>query len=389
MCPNDASDRRRRHQDSTNHDPNKVSIAGIYATEISASADGYAHAAPPNGGIIRSSTARAVLAISTVVMLLLSFLGYGSNGAPNLKDLSDTVMNLTLQLHKYNLGETKTNNEDKIRRQLEEIEHQLDEKKIELEWEKQHVENQQMAQEILFQTMAGQIEKDQKVIEETEQVFHDVGHKAEKLYIDLGKEQEENAELKAALKAALDELSKEREKLPAPPLPPGEKVEKEKDGGSDDRNKHKLRAVPPPAREGYQPGDSIEIIEYQEGGKIALRPGIISDIPPDGTYTLVKLEQSLLLRDMKRNQFQTYHPYHEGMQAFFEEGKEQYAPVTIVKFIQGSAHKGFELHGSYQFILDRDPNGVIREGKAMRMHRFASIGEIVGAGSLSDRHGTA
>lgn len=94
------------------------------------------------------------------------------------------------------------------------------------------------------------------------------------------------------------------------------------------------------------------------------------------------LERSLLIPDQPRESFQIYHLYHEGTPALFEEFQEVYVPVTIVRFVPGSARKGFELHGAYEFTFDRD--GKQSEGQAMRMHRYAGVREIVGAKSLSD-----
>ena len=45
--------------------------------------------------------------------------------------------------------------------------------------------------------------------------------------------------------------------------------------------------------------------------------------------------------------------------------------------MQGSARSGFELHGSYKFRYDDSPDE-IREGRAMRLHRYVDVGEEVG-----------
>jgi hypothetical protein len=335
-----------------NYDSSKVPMADIiYAADIQTS-DEEADGKNKNGGIFCSSTARALLAISSVALLLLSLFGLGSTGAPNIKDLSDTVIHLTQQYQNIRGGD-----ENNIR-ELEALKHQLVEKEIELAWEKQHVDSQTYSQELMFDSMLKQINKDHEVMEETENVVSEVSLKTWQTQAELEEEQNENANLKVALAFAIEELARARSLLPA--VPPAGQKERKLRGGQ------------------YQPGDNIEIIEYQEGGMVALRPGIVSDVNSDGTYNLVKLEQGKLLKNFRREQFQTHHIYHEGMLALFEESQEVYAPITIVQLVPGSTRENFELHGSYQFTFDRDEKKEIHEGLATKMHRFAGVGDIIG-----------
>ena len=109
-----------------------------------------------------------------------------------------------------------------------------------------------------------------------------------------------------------------------------------------------------------------------------LSPGIISDVNADGTYNLVKLEHSILIKNFRREQFQTYHIYQEGITALYEEALEVFVPIIIVQLVPGSYREGFELHGNYQFTFDRDEKKVIHEDRATRIHRFAGMDEIVG-----------
>mmetsp|Transcript_26800 Transcript_26800/g.49269 ORF Transcript_26800/g.49269 Transcript_26800/m.49269 type:complete len:377 (+) Transcript_26800:188-1318(+) len=375
MCTNNASLRRSSHTEVmlqsshiSSYDSSKVQMAAIYAAGIQTSdeeADG------KHDGIFRSSTARAVLAISSVALLLLSLSGLGSTtGAPNLKDLSDTVMHLTQQLQNIGVIEEKNIHE------LEALEHQLDETEIELAWEKQHVGNEKETQKAMFDSMLTQIKKDHEVMEENDKEVKTVARKTHQTLAELEKEQRENAHLKHALAFALEELAKARSAHPAPPPPPKRVVERRKgEVGESDPTERKLRGV---HASPYQPGDNIEIIEYEEGGKVALRPGIVSDVNADGTYNLVKLEQSMLIKNFRREQFQTYHIYYEGITALYAEAQEVYVPITIVQLVPGSYREGLELHGKYQFTFDRDEKKEIHEDLATRIHRFAGVGEIVG-----------
>ena len=168
--------------------------------------------------------------------------------------------------------------------------------------------------------------------------------------MELYKAQKENANLKIKLANAAKELSLAHEKI-----------------SGNTQTKPKLRGQ----QEDLQPGHPIELIEYKEGGKIALRPGILNEINSDGTFNCVKLELSILVEGLRREQFQTYRVYAENTQAFYEVQKDTYKPVTIIEFMQGSARSGFELHGSYKFRYEDSVDGEIREGRAMRMHRYA------------------
>ena len=116
------------------HEPVKVPKAPIYASYVPTIND---EADSKSGGIFRSSTARAVLAVASLTLLLSSLLGLGSTaGTPNIKDLSDTVTNLARQLQ--NLGGKNGGKTGEV----EELEHQLNDTEIELAWEKQHVDDQ-------------------------------------------------------------------------------------------------------------------------------------------------------------------------------------------------------------------------------------------------------
>jgi len=131
-----------------------------------------------------------------------------------------------------------------------------------------------------------------------------------------------------------------------------------------------LRGVQAPEIE-YQLGDSIEIILNEEGRKTTLHPGVIHDINQDGTYDLVMLEESAIVKGFQKEQFQTYHKYQEGTKALYKVSTDLYWPITIVDYIEGNTPPEFELQNIYQFTHDNGEEKKIFRGSAMRMHRFA------------------
>ena len=90
------------------------------------------------------------------------------------------------------------------------------------------------------------------------------------------------------------------------------------------------------------------------------------------------------MKNIRRDQFQIYHIYDIGMPALYEVSREVYVPITILHFMEGSARPGFEIHGSYKFTYDLGFKEGVHEGQAMRIHRYAGVREIVGAGTTSD-----
>lgn len=376
--------RRRSHEEmirgrpATSRDPVKMPVASVYAASAS-SADDDDYGDGKGGGVVCSSAARVVIAVSTIALLwisLLSYIDYG--GGTSIKDLSDAVMELHRQIQLAG-----TTNEER-EREIESLERLASDREIELAWERQRVEDEVMAGEIRGKALTAQIMADREIIEDTTRETSKIALSNYQTKDQLRKEQDENASLRAALASALEELARAREQLPASPDALGSKTRGGDEGnnlvekglGHTDVKKRKLRA----AR--YQPGDNIEIIEYEDGGKVALRPGIVEDINSDGTYDIVKFEQSLLLRGMSRGSIQTYHTYPPNTQALYQIGKEEYVPITIKSFIRNSAQEGFELHGSYEFYFDEEDS--LQAGQAMRIHRYAALGEVVGPGSLTE-----
>lgn len=333
--------------------------------------------------MLGSSIARAILALALVALLLLSLACAPDSGVHNIKDLADTVMHLTQQIQHFGSKDEPTKRDE-----LETLEHRLDEKEIELVWEKQHVESQIEARKLMAKTMSGQIVKEQEALQRMQEQINGVAgagatHQHE-LEAKLSREHRENENLKQSLASALKQLAEARATLPAaPPSPRGTGVAERtgwevKSLGDGDASKRKLRGA---FATSYQPGDSIEIIEYQEGGEIALHPGFVNNVHSDGTYDLVKIESSIIIPQQGREHFQTYHVYQEGTKAIYTESRFESIPITIVGFLQGSAWPGFELHGVYRFTFDRDKKKEVNECRAMGIHRLAGVSEMTGSRS--------
>lgn len=307
--------------------------------------------------IFRSSTARVALIISSLALLLFSIINLAAQRATNIKELSDTVIQLNQQL-----AALEGENLKKIH-ERETLEKQVVEKDIELAWEHQEVNEVHNLQKQMEEQLVAQANKDHEMIIISSKAASEYAQKAKAAENKLDEEHEENAKLKVSLAIALEELSKVRQQFPPPPGT--EKVVRVK-------KERKLRA------EGtFQPGDSVSIIEYEDADKIALRPGIVTDVNGDDTYNCVMLERSKLIKNLKRHQFQAYALYPPGTLALYEVKKDVYVPIEIVDFNKTSAREGFELHGSYLFKYDNSDQEA-SEGAAMRMHRYVDIGEFAG-----------
>lgn len=241
----------------TNYGRAKVSMANIYDDPTSA-ADGVGRV----GGAFRSPAAKALLAAASVALLIASAVSLGANHANNIKELSDTVTTLTLQLNRQR--------EEAERRlsELRELERKVGDKDIELAWETQHVRDVEELKEEMERDLTKKIKKGGEDYLELAKLSSEFAQKTSVAEEKVESEHKENANLKVALAFALEELSKAREQLPPAPdsegLLPGKDVEKQME-------KRKLRG-----KNVYQPGDNIEIICDEGGGKVALRPGEFS-----------------------------------------------------------------------------------------------------------------
>lgn len=150
-------------------------------------------------GIFRSSTARAVLTISSIALLLTSLISLGANHATN-KELSDTVMELTRQLHTL-----EVENENKIH-EIETLEKQVNDKDVELAWESQHVADEGELKETMLHDLMRQIKKDEKIIKENDKHTRDISTASAFAKSQLVKEHAINKNLKAELVNARKQL---------------------------------------------------------------------------------------------------------------------------------------------------------------------------------------
>ena len=202
---------------------------------------------PGPGGILRSSIFPTVLVIVLVCALLSSFISQKSSGSHTLKDLSDTIIDITRQLQNIGIGGEKDSTE------IEKLKRKLTEKEIELAWESQHVSDEKEQLKEVHDSLLDQIRKGKTIIEGEEKRITEIGMVHKRTERSLHKTQIENAKLKVDLAFAIEQLAKIRSKFPAAPDSP--RARKRLGGGQ------------------YHPGDNVEIIEYEAGGRVSLRPG--------------------------------------------------------------------------------------------------------------------
>lgn len=361
--------RRRQLHHGANGKSSSSGAANMPMASIHASSRAASRAVVvQNSRIFRSSAARVVLAVSTAALLIIVLLSAASHNkrVAKVKNLSDTVVDLTRKLQALSKeDETKE-------REIEHLEHEFEGMKMELSAENQKQHDAYEAMIERDSTMSRQI------TESREDLMTHVAKENYEMKAILEAEHGENADLRAALARVLEELSA----VSADP-PQADRGGRSRDtineelGGEDVDMKvgeRKLRGVKP-----YHPGDSVEIFEEQEGGILALRPGIIHETNPDGTYNVVKIEESIILPNLESNNLQTYQIYPAGTRAMFHYKQSVYIPVTIVRF-----ESGFGLHGQYACMRDYDEtgtNGVILVNAAL-MHRVAEAGETIGADPL-------
>jgi len=302
-----------------------------------------------------SSTARSLIAISSIVLLLISLIGIGSGPAANVKDLSDTVLDLTQQLHTLQLENINRIDE------VDTLEKLVTDKDIELGWGVQHLHNQEESQNIMYQSLVRQLDHDVEVMERANEKASKIVETSRLAEREIEKGRAMNADLKQALDSALEELANARK------LTNGGSRGNDDLDGNDGRM---LRGVTP-----YLPGDSIDIIEYRGGEMVVLWPGFVSHVNKDGTFNLVNLNNSTGMKDMRIDQFQRYQPYEEGTPAFLREGRDIFVPITIKKFVPGaSSLKSLTIHdgyGSYEYTRDKSEQELAEEVRATMIFRYA------------------
>mmetsp|Transcript_37135 Transcript_37135/g.89567 ORF Transcript_37135/g.89567 Transcript_37135/m.89567 type:complete len:361 (-) Transcript_37135:350-1432(-) len=327
----------------------KMPVASTNASDARVVADD--GAVVQNSGIFRSSN--ALLAVSSLALIAVVLLGAASHRdrASNLKELSDTVLDLTQKLQVI----SKEN--ERKEREIVILQKEYEDKKIELSWENQHVHDEVERHEEMYRYMVKELVGNQDILYKNSKVASQFELENNEMMMSLETEHDDNAKLKVAYAFALAELEKAR-----------------RGGGDKDTNvRHrKLRGV-----NHYQPGDSIEILESDRGGMMNLWPGIVHSLNTNGTYDLVNLGHSIILNNMESTQVRTYQTYLEGTQALFLDRKNVYLPITIVRSVPNSAEKGFELHGKYEYRVDGDESMEIKECMAVRVHRLVEVEDIV------------
>ena len=90
----------------------------------------------------------------------------------------------------------------------------------------------------------------------------------------------------------------------------------------------------------------------------------------------MKLDLSIMVPNMRTEEFHTYQVYEQGTPALLYN-----EPVTIRGFVKNSAPEGFELHGYYDLTIDQDPTKLIRQISAMYVYRYADRDEFFGEDS--------
>ena len=207
-----------------------------------------------HGQVLRSHTARVVLAVASVVLLFLSS-HTTNNGVQNMKDLSDNVVILARQLQRTTSIDEQRTFRDELFNETLKLERQLEEKDIELAWEQQHLENQIETQKIVVDTMAGQIERGHGALEDMEGllklVAKDSDARQQAIEAELARERRENEELRRALAVALEQLSQARAELTAAAAPTSsrrrirpDRAEGEIGEGARVNSESKLRGAP-------------------------------------------------------------------------------------------------------------------------------------------------
>ena len=220
------------------------------------------------GPVLRSSTARAALAVASGVLLLLSLATDGII-ARDAKDPSDSVTDPTPRLQHAGLtGERALR--DEITTDTLELERRLEEKDIELAWEKQHVSSVVESQHMMADKMKDQIAKERGALTDMDHllklVAKDSDARQHAVEEELSRERRENRRLHESLDVALKHLAEARAHQAK--QPPGSQVEEAR--GEAKSSERQLRGVP---ANQYQPGDNIEIIEHRADGEIILHPG--------------------------------------------------------------------------------------------------------------------
>jgi len=243
-------------------------------------------ASPPH----RPLAVQTILSTASALLLLIVigdicfFSANNSNKytTDDINDLTQTVMRLSQELHDAQIDNERTHNE------LELVEKDLSDNKIELERETHYVRSMEERNRLMKESMLDQIHKDQiNIIDTTKAATEIAARQKQEHEVQLMKEHDENIQLRVELAKSIEELDrvrriqKQQQQLKAPIGFEDEEEEsraqRDELSGSNSSNTKSYERLLRGGISNYQPGDSIEIIEriqHDDGvTKIALRPG--------------------------------------------------------------------------------------------------------------------
>ena len=239
----------------------------------------------------RPLAVRTILSISSVILLLIVIgdVCFSANKinkytTDDINELTQTVLRLSQELHDAQIDNERTHHE------LELVEKDLSDNKIELNWETHHVRSIEESHRLMKESMLDQIHKDQINIIDTTKAASDIAARQKQEHeVQLTREHDENIQLRVALAKSIEELDRVRriqkqqqqQQLNAPIELENEadrsRSERNEMSGNKTSNTKSYERLLRGGSSNYQPGDGIEIIERirRDDGvtKIALRPG--------------------------------------------------------------------------------------------------------------------
>lgn len=275
-----------------------------------------------NGGeyIIRSSTLRGLLILASICLFLYS---------------------------------SSANGSDPASAPIVDMQRKLIDTEVELAWDEQHVHELEEKELAMLKSFAEEHKVKQYAIQNYSRDMHDIVMKNDELEHRLKGELKENEKLKATLRAALEDLAKAR-------------------SGGIETTERNLRGRTNP--DALRPGDSVEIIQDEEG-KTSLLPGLIADISvKDGitTYLVVNVDMGLKI-NLSPNQFRPYQTSPKGTQAYYHAATDVFVPVTIVDYIRRNHKDSNGINGQYMVTFDGESPERVELVPAMRVHRYLEV----------------
>lgn len=384
MCCNMPSDAMRRRQYQVITPPSSIADQHVdvaaFLNYSDDDSDGGKDVDDRRRGLFHSSSSRLTIALATLALFVITLVSSRASASfrttsTALKELSDQVVALTRQL----------NTDSEVLREFHDVEHELENSKIELSWDHQHIEELEKTEEEMIYSFQMAHESEEKTINHFQKKTNAMENRANLVTTQLEYEVIANLELKAALKAALSDMAEIRKNHPPAPR----EIEAHKPSATvvgDNTLAEQTGSIMGPDRKlrgatsghSYQPGDSIEIFVTHDG-PTTLHPGLVSDViksppgvkdagGPEFYYNIVKLESGVIIQHVYDYQFRSYQIYPPGTKATFMQKRGIYKTVTIVGY-KDDAPPGFEVHGNYQVTFDGDSLEEPRYAQALRIHR--------------------